>query len=299
MSAELKTPTRIPMTTGEDDRLSADTVPAQSALLVSLAVLFGVGLIFLVAIDAGPMVNLALKLIFLAILTLTLKRWTGALVLALLQANLFMLEEPGIAGLNPTASVIWVGVSLMLMACISQFRTLQDFEPHSALRLFPRLRRLQRPPRSQLGRLSAESSRRSLAKWPRTLLQLTGCALLAALLMWLVPMHPRNGPVNTVREYRLIPTGYRTIMMGVLLFLIYLPTWLVTNEVRWRSHSVAQSGVYLRGVFLKWIHRDLRMVVRRTVRLRRRKAVAVGARSKAAEADKTRAVELRSSGEEF
>ena len=65
-----------------------------------LLLTFALGLLFIVLVDAGDVVSGAVKLIFAALLILTLKRWTGAMILALVQAVLFHLEQPFFAPLS-------------------------------------------------------------------------------------------------------------------------------------------------------------------------------------------------------
>ena len=106
----------------------------------------------------------------------------------------------------------------------------------------------------------------------RSVLLLVACSVLAFLLMSLVPVDTTFTGLNTIREFRRRPTGYRVIMSGLLLFSVYVLAWLVINEGVWRRLSPAQAGLYLRSVFLKWLHRDLRMVTKRRLKRRRRMA---------------------------
>lgn len=256
--------------------LTLHTVSTQSATTVAFVCVLLTGAGFLFFVNAGEVVNLALKLLLIAVLALTLKRWTGAIVLALLQVSLFFLEDPQVVRHDVTTTLIWVVSGLALVASISRYRTLQEFEQESAVRLLPKLLQLRASVRNPIRRRAAEAARRSFMQIPRSVLQLAGCLFIATVLLWLVPLHRGSSVINTAREYGIIPTGYRTIMMGVLLFLLYLPIWLVINEVTWRRHTPAQSRLFLRTALIKWMHRDLRMVVRRSLRLRRRRSLKVG-----------------------
>ena len=93
--------------------------------------------------------------------------------------------------------------------------------------------------------------------------------------MKVVPLYERGAEFSTVRQFRLHPSGFRVLMMGLLLFVMFLPTWLLVNELVWRRLTRAQARMYLRSVFLKWIHRDLRMVIRKRIKRRRARVRAI------------------------
>ena len=59
-------------------------------------------------------------------------------------------------------------------------------------------------------------------------------------------------------------------MLGCLLFALFLPVWILVNESVWRSRSRRQASIYLRSSFLKWIHRDLRMIIKKKLKARRK-----------------------------
>ena len=94
-------------------------------------------------------------------------------------------------------------------------------------------------------------------------------AYAASYLLASEPLNPRATGF-TIREYRLIPSGYRVIMLSLKIFSIVLVSWIAVNEIVWRSLSPKQAGVYLRSTFLNWIHRDFAMVVKRRLKKRRK-----------------------------
>ncbi|MCP4857428.1 MAG: hypothetical protein GY903_23335, partial [Fuerstiella sp.] len=112
------------------------------------------------------------------------------------------------------------------------------------------------------------------------LLLLIACSALAFFLMSFVPMDTTFTGLNTIREFRLRPSGYRVLMSGLLLFSVFLLAWLIINEGVWRRLSAAQAGVYVRSVFLKWLHRDLRMVTKRRLKRRLKRRRRIDRRSK-------------------
>ncbi|HIF00215.1 MAG: hypothetical protein ABGZ23_01500 [Fuerstiella sp.] len=231
------------------------------------------GWFFLTFLYTGAVLNLSLKFFFLAILVLTLRRWTGALLLALLQVHLFFLEPHVVSSRSIVGEFVWVMATVLLMMAVSRFRTLQEIDKQSTVRRL--LSSLTAGAAPMDGRVSPTMSRYSGAAMVtvgRSVLLLVACSVLAYLLMSLVPVDTTFTGLNTIREFRLRPTGYRVIMSGLLLFSVFVLAWLVINEGVWRRLSPAQAGVYLRSVFLKWLHRDLRMVTKRRLKRRRRMA---------------------------
>ena len=102
----------------------------QISYLLIAAVL---GFFFVTAVFSGDNIGLSLKLIFIAFLILTVRCWTGALILALLQVNLFYLERSGLYAMNGIGSLLWVFTGAAILVAISRFRTLQDLDKRSAL----------------------------------------------------------------------------------------------------------------------------------------------------------------------
>lgn len=233
------------------------------------------GLFFFSILSAGDSVNSAVSLIFLAVLVLSLKRWAGALLLALMQATLLYTEPRSDQLLTPLDGPVWIAVGTGLILAVSRYRSLQ--QPGQApilqtIRGFAADLSAQKPSIS----LTATTNLRLFLKTMiRSVGLLIGCAVAAQLLMSLVPLYQPGSGFSTIREFRLKPTGYRVIMASLLLFVIYLPTWLVINEVVWRTRSRRQAGIYLRSIFLKWAHRDIRMILGKRFRARRARVRAV------------------------
>ncbi|MEO2013745.1 MAG: hypothetical protein ABGZ53_05185 [Fuerstiella sp.] len=255
------------------DNSAAVTPELQIMKAANLLMIIFCGWFFLTFLYTGAVLNLSLKFFFLAILVLTLRRWTGALLLALLQIHLFFLEPRALGFRGVASELLWVVATVLLVMAVSRFRTLQEIDKHSTIRqLLSSL--TASAPRTD-GRVSPALSRYSVAAMlviGRSVLLLVACVVLAFLLMSLVPVDTTFTGLNTIREFRLRPSGYRVIMSGLLLFSVFVLAWLVINEGVWRRLSTVQAGVYLRSVFLKWLHRDLRMVTKRRLKRRRRLA---------------------------
>ncbi|MCA9050517.1 MAG: hypothetical protein KDA89_17390, partial [Planctomycetaceae bacterium] len=86
-------------------------------------------------------------------------------------------------------------------------------------------------------------------------------------------------------EYRLYPHGYRVLALGLILFAVFLVAWLLINEETWRRLTSKQARLYLRSTLLQWVFSDLRSVIRRTLRRRRRTHTVVPRTAKTAESD--------------
>lgn len=231
------------------------------------------GWFFLTFLYTGAVLNLSLKFFFLAILVLTLRRWTGALLLALLQIHLFFLEPHVVDSDGAAGEFVWVMATVLLIMAVSRFRTLQEKDQHSSVRLL--LSSLATSAANTTDRDSSAMSRHSgtaIMPLGRSVLLLVACSLVALDLMSLVPPDRTITGLSTVSEFRLRPSGYRVIMSGLLLFSAYVLGWIFINEGVWRRLLPTQASIYLRSVLLKWLHRDLRMLTKRRLTMRRRTA---------------------------
>ena len=238
---------------------------------VNLLLIAFCGWFFLTFLYTGIVLNLSLKFFFLAILVLTLRRWTGALLLALLQTHLYFLEPRGVS--DPISEFVWVMATVVLIMAVSRFRCLQDIDQHSTVRrLLSELTSSSAHSHRPTSQTMSQSLTTAILTVGRCVLLLIACVLLALLVMSLVPVDTTFTGLNTIREYRLRPSGYRVIMLGLLLFAVFVVAWLAINEGVWRRLSATQAGIYLRSVFLKWLHRDVRMVIKGRLRRRRRTA---------------------------
>lgn len=256
-----------------DDSVAAARPELQIMKAANLLLIMFCGWFFLTFLYTGAVLNLSLKFFFLAILVLTLRRWTGALLLALLQVHLFFLE-PRVADFGGAiGEFVWVMTTVLLIMAVSRFRTLQEKDEHSTVR---RLLSSVISGGTNAHEYDASVIRRHTAAAVvtsgRSALLLVGCCLVALNLMSLVPADRTITGLNTVSEFRLRPSGYRIIMSGLLLYSVFVVSWLFINEGVWRRLSSSQAGIYLRSVLLRWMHRDLRMLTKRRLKQRRRTA---------------------------
>lgn len=232
----------------------------------------GLGMLFLSSLYGGDHISIALNLIFLAVIVLPLKHWIGVMVLlGLIQVNLFYLESRRAIPIFTLNDTLWVVISVSLLAALSRFRVLQELDRQSALTSM----RYLVVDFVKGDQQTAEVIATNLVAFCRSMLKMLSviivCGIAARIVMWLVPFHGPGSGFSTIRDFRIRPSGYRAIMLGLLLFLLYLPVLVLVNEVAWRSLSKSQAGVYLRSVFLKWNHRELRMIIRKRIKVRRKK----------------------------
>ncbi len=261
-------------------------VYALTAVLLTIFSLMSVNTEDAIRPQMVTVVTAVLTLLTGALLVLTLRIWTGAFFLLLFQICLFAVEgRLAYSGLPGT--IRWVALTMGILICVSRYRTLQERDGRSVLLTIPLFFRVLIRPQSAGSRLLKNNLMLVAKSLLRTVGMIICCVSVAALLLVFIPLQERGA---TVGEYRLQPNGYRTLMMGVLLFILFLPAWLFVNEIVWRTLSRRQAGVYLRSVLLSWVHRDLRMVINKRIKRRRARVRAV----KRAEPDK---VEIEPEGD--
>mgnify|MGYP006928168716 FL=1 len=210
-------------------------------------------------------IRLPVTLILMALLLLlTLKRWTGAIFLCILQLHAFFAEAPQRPMDASAASFPWLFLAVALIVMVSRYRTLQERDNQSVISSLGTLLSTFRKPESANVQLIIRNLRKILLQLVMAAGVVTFCAVAASWLLASVPLLP-----NTIREVGLNPSGYRLIILGLKLFSVAFVSWIAINELVWRSLSRSQAGIYLRSTFLSWIHRDFRMVVKRRIKSRR------------------------------
>ncbi|MEZ6130920.1 MAG: hypothetical protein R3C59_19800 [Planctomycetaceae bacterium] len=290
----MTTPRPSPVSSKPQRERVADRIPAVDADLwqhVYLILTAMVGLLFVWTLSATDDVSLPLRLIFLAVLVLTLNRWTAAVLLGLIQVQLLFLEPPAVGVIAHIGGFLWIMLTLLLVLVVSRYRTLQD-RTHSAG--FAAIRHLFGHGLNR-SRTEAEHEWFNLLTALKNLLsgvlKIAVCATVAAVVLNAFPVNPVPGErLYTYREFSLIPSGYRLIRLSLTLFAVFLVSWIVINESVWRRLSPRQASVYLRSTFLNWVHRDLRMVILKRMKIRRAKARKVPSMSRQDGFDTTVAV---------
>lgn len=226
------------------------------------------GGMFVSALFPRVEIRISLVLIFLALLVLTLKRWTGAFLLLIVQLHLYYFDPRNLPALTGTAGIFWVFFSVLLVAVISRYRTLQEQDRQAVATSLGNVWK-------QIAHPDPVASRRLFDNLGQVLVQVAKLAIVIGMSAYVASQLLASVPLNpeargfTIREYRLIPTGYRVIMLGLKLFCIALVSWIAINELVWRSLSKRQAAIYLRSTFLGWIHRDFRMIAKRRIKHRK------------------------------
>ncbi len=215
-------------------------------------------LLLSMSVFSGPEVSelpfaLPLKILFLAMVALTLKYRTSGVLLLLLVADL-AIREP-VRGERPAAGAFYDAVlAMFLIVTSARFRTCQKATGK------PELAGVFRP---LISRQPLSVPLASLATGARNVLV---CVVSAWLLLAMIP------PSDTaIQDVRLHPNVLRAMTVVLVLTSIWLVTAIVLNHLAWRNLSPGQSRVYLRSAFLQWFHRDFRLMIRRQLKLRQRR----------------------------
>lgn len=204
--------------------------------------------------------RLPLTLMVLALLLLTLKRWTGVLFLCVLQLHAFVTEGARFPT-EASVSFVWGLMCVALVVVVSRYRTLQERDNQSVFFSLGKAISTVRKPALPEVQILADNLLKIVWQLVKTALMITVCAVVAYWLLSSVPLD-----LNAVSQVGLQPTGHRLIVLALKLFIIALVSWIAVNEIVWRSLSRKQAGIYVRSTFLNWIHRDFRMVVARRIK---------------------------------
>jgi hypothetical protein len=245
--------------------------PAVS-LLLQLSVFVIVGALLLVLAPEGPW---SIRLLLIALVFVTLKRWAGVLVLMMVQGDLLLREGRSISPMNPFEAVLFVTVVIgVLMFVARSRRRLLEAARGS---MIPQLTAMLSGPESEVNVSPPESAGvvagRLLAAATRGLLMIVGCITLARVILARLP---KNRDLNgTLRQVvNLDPS----MAAGAILIVSLIAVWAVVSEISWRQMTDAQARMYLRSSFVRAHYRDLRMIVMR--RLKQRQKRMAEARSK-------------------
>jgi hypothetical protein len=240
------------------------------ALLLQLSVFTVVGgLLMLLA----PLAPWSIKLLLIALVFLTLKRWGGVLVLVLVQCDLLLregLEFPTLTGSGGILFVLTVISVLMFVA--RQRMLLQQIASNSVFSLAREFfsptdyaSTLSSAGEPEPGPQSANGALRIISSALRGVTLLFVCVIVARALLLMVP---RNRELTgRLRELvNLDPAMWAAT--GLLVSLAAI--WIVFSEISWRQLTAAQARMYLRSTFVKAHYRDLRMIVMRRINMRKK-----------------------------
>ena len=238
--------------------------PAVS-LLLQLSVFVIVGALLLVLAPEGPW---SIRLLLIALVFVTLKRWAGVLVLMMVQGDLLLREGRSISPMNPFEAVLFVTVVIgVLMFVARSRRRLLEAARGS---MIPQLTAMLSGPESEVNVSPPEDAGvvagRLLAAATRGLLMIVGCITLARVILARLP---KNRDLNgTLRQVvNLDPS----MAAGAILIVSLIAVWAVVAEISWRQMTDAQARMYLRSSFVRAHYRDLRMIVMRRLKQRQKR----------------------------
>ncbi len=234
-------------------------------LLLQLSVFVIVGALLLVLAPEGPW---SIRLLLIALVFFTLKRWAGVLVLMMVQGDLLLREGRSISPMNSFEAVLFVTVVVgVLMFVARSRRRLLEAARGS---MIPQLTAMLSGPESEVNVSPPEDARvvagRLLAAATRGLLMIVGCITLARVILARLPKNrDLNGSLRQV--VNLDPS----MAAGAILIVSLIAVWAVVSEISWRQMTDAQARMYLRSSFVRAHYRDLRMIVMRRLKQRQKR----------------------------
>ena len=241
----------------------------QLGLLLQLSVFAAVGTLLMLLAPEAPW---SIKLLLIALVFLTLKRWGGILVLVLVQGDLFLREGRELLVLNGSGGVVFVFVVIAVLMFVARQRLLlQQIARDTIFSLARNLLSSDMTDASQENRRDTGGViLRIFASAIRGLILLFCCTAVARSLLGMLPSN--RDLTSNLRDLANIDP--QMSMAGVLIISL-VAAWVVVSEISWRQMTAAQSRVYLRSAFVKIHYRDLRMIVLRRLRIRRKRIAAI------------------------
>lgn len=244
-------------------------------LFVQLSVFAVVGTLLMLLAPEAPW---SVKLLLIALVFLTLKRWGGVLVLMLVQTDLFLREGREFPILRGSDGVIFVFVVVAVLMFVARQRLLlqqiaRDTLSSLAKSLFtPDTTASPREERDDVGKVV----RRTFGAAFRGANLLFCCVAGARILIGILPTN-RELTGNLRELAGMDPQMSTAVILGVSL----VAAWTVLSEISWRQMTVAQSRMYLRSTFVKDHYRDLRLIVMRRLKIRRQRLAAMSSKKPA------------------
>jgi hypothetical protein len=234
-------------------------------LLLQLSVFVIVGALLLVLAPEGPW---SIRLLLIALVFVTLKRWAGVLVLMMVQGDLLLREGRSISPMNPFEAVLFVTVVVGVLMFVARSRRRLIEAARGSM--IPQLTAMLSGPESEVNVSPPESAGvvagRLLAAATRGLLMIVGCITLARVILARLPKNrDLNGSLRQV--VNLDPS----MAAGAILIVSLIAVWAVVSEISWRQMTDAQARMYLRSSFVRAHYRDLRMIVMRRLKQRQKR----------------------------
>lgn len=223
----------------------------------------------------APEAPWSIRLLIIALVMLTLKRWGGVLVLILVQGDLVLREGREMAILNGSGGVVFVLVVMTVLMFVARQRELLQQIARSSLIQVAREFLAH-------GEVPAETSKefvvpvaRIFSSALRGITLLFGCIVISRVLLGMLPTN--REVTSGLRDFLDVDPGLTT---GALLIVCLFAVWIAVSEVSWRQMTAAQARMYLRSAFLKLHYADLRMIVRRRLKARQQRLAAAKTKSR-------------------
>lgn len=232
------------------------------ALKIMSVIAATTGLLFLLAPDT----RLPVRILLTAFVLLTLKYWGNVIVLIAVQMDLFLREPPRsetFRGLNGILTVVLIVALLMFINRQRDLLYRAAGSPISAV-LKKIAAFLRGDMTHDLSRVISEMF--GIAKATlRGILVLTVSVTVALMLLRVLPTRRTlNNDLQTLLM------GDSSVLQASLVFGAVVAVWVVFNEISWRQLTREQAGLYVRSVFLKVHHADLRMIVKGRLKQRQK-----------------------------
>lgn len=251
--------------------VSLRTVPAQDPMgarktgYVIAILCFSLVLIWLIQ---NPFSATAMQLVFAGTLIVGLIRWSAAILLVLIQLDVYLTTFGSEDSTEPPGLILAFCCVVLLML-LSRLNSAQEL---TGVRSVTQLLRgaANAWTQSAEGPAGTQNETTDPSVGPE-LVGIASRALLlvigTVLLLFLFPVKQ-----SSVREFGMTPSGMRTVSIGLVLFTVYLVLTLPFSEIRWKRLTPDQAGLYLHSRLICWLHRDLRSVERHRRRLHRNRA---------------------------
>lgn len=263
---------------GERKDSSADRVyerPGESlhlGLVMQISVFVVVAALLMLLAPEAPW---SIRLLIIALVMLTLKRWGGVLVLMLVQGDLVLREGRDMAILNGSGGVLFVLVVMaVLMFVARQRELLQQIARSSLLQVAREFLNSGEAPAESPQEFSVPAGR-IFSSALRGITLLFGCVVIARIALGMLPT---NREVTAgLRDFLDVDPS---LTAGTLLIVSLFAVWIAVSEVAWRQMTAGQARMYLRSAFLKLHYADLRMIVRKRLKVRQQRLAAVKAQAR-------------------
>jgi hypothetical protein len=223
----------------------------------------------------APEAPWSIRLLIIALVMLTLKRWGGVLVLMLVQGDLVLREGRDMAILNGSGGVLFVLVVMgVLMFVARQRELLQQIARSSLLQVAREFLNSGEAPVESPKEFSVPAMR-IFSSALRGITLLFGCVVVARVALGMLPT---NREVTAgLRDYIDVDPS---LTAGAMLIVSLFAIWIAVSEISWRQMTAGQARMYLRSAFLKSHYADLRMIVRKRLKVRQQRLTAAKAKAR-------------------